>query len=49
MRMMILLARLYPTDIGLKGPLFLKVSKQGAILPEPMVSAILFIYFRLHH
>lgn len=47
MRMMILLARLYPTNIGLKGPLFLKVSKQGAILPEPMVSAILFIYFCL--
>jgi hypothetical protein len=44
MWMMILLVRLYPTNIGLKGPLFLKVSKQGAILPEPMVSAILFIY-----
>jgi hypothetical protein len=31
----------------LKGPLFLKVSKKGAILPEPMVSAILIIYFCL--
>jgi len=41
-RMMILLARLYPANVKLKGPLFLKVSKQGAVLPEFMVSTILF-------
>jgi hypothetical protein len=37
MQMMILLARLYPKDVELKGSLFLKVSKQGAILSELMV------------
>ena len=44
MRMIILLARLYPKDVKLKGPLFLKVSKQGAVLSEPMVSEALYIF-----
>ena len=44
MRMIILLARLYPSDVKLKGPLFLKVSKQGAVLSEPMVSVALYIF-----
>ncbi|KZP28635.1 hypothetical protein FIBSPDRAFT_927421 [Athelia psychrophila] len=37
MRMLILLAQLYPSSIPHIGPLFLKVSNQGAVLPtEPM-------------
>ncbi|KIM71546.1 hypothetical protein PILCRDRAFT_16976 [Piloderma croceum F 1598] len=39
-RMLILISRLYPKDIKLQGPLFLKVSKHGAILPEQMVSDV---------
>lgn len=36
-RMLILLAELYPTTISYSGPLFLKVGKQGAVLEtEPM-------------
>jgi hypothetical protein len=44
-RMMILLARLYPKDVKLQGPLFLKVSNQGAILSEPMVSVLCIRFF----
>jgi hypothetical protein len=39
-RMLILISCLYPKDIKLQGPLFLKVSKHGAILPEQMVSDV---------
>lgn len=38
MRMLILLAELYPTTISYSGPLFLKVSKQGAVLEAELMS-----------
>ncbi|KAF7973323.1 hypothetical protein HWV62_15573 [Athelia sp. TMB] len=37
-RMLILLAQLYPPTISHSGPLFLKVSRQGAVLPEEPMS-----------
>lgn len=37
MRAMIMLARLYGKNVTKQGPLFLKISKQGAVTSEPMV------------